>query len=232
MISFKNICKRFEGSDSPLFSDFNLDVEDGEFVLLTGKSGVGKSTLIKMLIKEIEPDSGEITVDRYILSDISAAKIPDYRRKIGVVFQDFKLFEEYTIYGNLSLVLSLTGGHTGNTEKKITDILTMMGIDNLHKRYPKELSGGEKQKVCMARALINNPMVLLADEPTGNLDPRSSAEIMRLMELVHRHGTTVVMATHDLGTAERLNVTCRVDELDKLHSDNLSDQPTTEQLLR
>ena len=215
MISFKNVCKRFEGNDSPLFSDFNLDVEDGEFVLLTGKSGVGKSTLIRMLIKEIEPDSGEITVDRYILSKIGPAGIPDYRRKIGVVFQDFKLFEEYTVYGNLSLVLSLTGGELRNAEKKITDILTMLGIDNLHRRYPRELSGGEKQKVCMARALINNPMVLLADEPTGNLDPKSSAEIMTLMELIHRHGTTVVMATHDLGTAERLKVTCRMVELDK-----------------
>ena len=215
MISFKNICKRFEGSDSPLFSDFNLDVEDGEFVLLTGKSGVGKSTLIRMLIKETEPDSGEISVDRYVLSQISPAKVPDYRRKIGVIFQDFKLFEEYTVYGNLALVLSLTGGYVKDAESKITNILTMMGIDHLHKRYPRELSGGEKQKVCMARAIINNPMVLLADEPTGNLDPRSSAEIMRLMELIHRHKTTVIMATHDLDTAQRLNVTCRVVGLDK-----------------
>ncbi len=215
MICFRNICKQFEGNLSPLFHDFNETVEDGEFILLTGKSGSGKSTLIRFLIKELEPDSGEITVGRYTLSKILPARIPAYRREIGVVFQDFRLFDEYTVYGNLELVLNLTGSPVKDRESKITNVLTMMGIDHLHKRYPKELSGGEQQKICMARALINNPMVLLADEPTGNLDPSSSAEIVRLLELIHRHGTTVIMATHDLLTAKELKATYRVVSLDR-----------------
>ncbi len=213
MISFRNVRKQYEGSGAPLFNDFNLRVEDGEFLLLTGRSGSGKSTLIKLLTKELEPDAGEITVGRYSLSEITKSGIPAYRRELGVVFQDFKLFDDYTVYGNLSLVSDLTGGRKKEAEKKITNILTMLGIDNLHKRYPKELSGGEKQKVCIARALMNNPMVVLADEPTGNLDPKSSEEIMRLMELIHRQNITVIMATHDFETAKRLKVTCRQVEL-------------------
>ncbi|MBR1524345.1 MAG: ATP-binding cassette domain-containing protein [Lachnospiraceae bacterium] len=216
MITIKDIHKTYDEAEGPVFDGFSAHFERGEFILVTGKSGSGKSTLIKMLLKEIEPDAGEITVDGRSLSGITKAEIASYRRGIGVVFQDFKLFDDYTVYGNLELVLALTGGGARNAEQRITNILRLMGIDHLHKRHPKELSGGEKQKVCMARALINSPAVLLADEPTGNLDPASSAEIFRLMEIAHRQGTTVVMATHDLATADRLSVTCRTVDLDIL----------------
>ncbi len=214
MIDLVDIHKTYDETEGPVFDGFSAHIERGEFILVVGKSGSGKSTLIKMLLKEVEPDSGKIIVDGNDLSKITRNQIPVYRRGIGVVFQDFRLFDDYTVYGNLELVLSITGGSMKDSEQRITNILKLMGVDRLYKRYPKELSGGEKQKVCMARALINSPSVLLADEPTGNLDPSSSAEIFKLLELAHRHGTTVVMATHDLATADRLSTTCRRVDLD------------------
>ncbi len=216
MIIFKDVNKSYDKDDKPVFQNFNEKIEDGEFILVTGKSGSGKSTLIKMLLKETEPDSGMIEVNKKLLSDIPASAIPQYRRGIGVVFQDFRLFDEYTVYGNLEVVFSLTGGPHKEAESRITHLLKLMGIDHLHKRYPRELSGGEKQKVCMARALINSPYMLLADEPTGNLDPNASAEIFKLLELIHRQGTTVVMATHDITTASKLTISARLIDLDSL----------------
>ncbi len=202
MIEFRHVAKRY--GPLTVLEDFSERIEDGELVVVTGRSGVGKTTIINLLLKEIEPDEGEIFLKRKKLSEIGSARIPYYRRDIGVIFQDFKLFDDRSVFGNLEVVRMLTGGSRKDAEKRITSVLTMLGIDRLHKRHPKELSGGEKQKVCMARAIINNPSVLLADEPTGNLDPEASAEIMRLLELIHRQGTTIVLATHDIGTAERL----------------------------
>ncbi|MCR5747417.1 MAG: ATP-binding cassette domain-containing protein [Lachnospiraceae bacterium] len=216
MIIFKDVNKSYDKDDKPVFENFNEKIEDGEFILVIGKSGSGKSTLIKMLLKETEPDSGIIEVNKKLLSDIPASGIPQYRRGIGVVFQDFRLFDEYTVYGNLEVVFSLTGGPHKEAESRITNLLKLLGIDHLHKRYPRELSGGEKQKVCMARALINSPYVLLADEPTGNLDPKASAEIFKLLELIHRQGTTVIMATHDMTTASKLSISARTIDLDFL----------------
>lgn len=214
MIDFVNVTKTYDEEEGPVFEGFSEHIERGEFILVTGQSGSGKSTLIKMLLKETEPDEGSITVDGRLLSGISRNDIPAYRKSIGVVFQDFRLFDDYSVYGNLEVVLSLTGGSMRDAESRITHILRLMGIDHLHKRFPRELSGGEKQKVCMARAILNSPSVLLADEPTGNLDPSSSAEIFRLMELIHRQGTTIVMATHDLSTADRLATSSRRIDLD------------------
>lgn len=214
MIDFVNVTKTYDEEEGPVFEGFSEHIERGEFILVTGQSGSGKSTLIKMLLKETEPDEGSITVDGRLLSGISRNDIPDYRKSIGVVFQDFRLFDDYSVYGNLEVVLSLTGGSMRDAESRITHILRLMGIDHLHKRFPRELSGGEKQKVCMARAILNSPSVLLADEPTGNLDPSSSAEIFRLMEVIHRQGTTIVMATHDLSTADRLATSSRRIDLD------------------
>lgn len=216
MIDMQGINVTYKGSFKPVFRNFSLHADRGEFVLVTGKSGSGKSTLIKLLLKEIEPDAGRITVDGKDLSRIKKNDIPRYRRGIGVVFQDFRLFEDYTVYGNLEAVLSMTGGGGKDAEQRITNVLRLMGMDRFYKRYPKELSGGEKQKVCMARALLNSPSVLLADEPTGNLDPTSSTEIFRLMELAHRQGITVLMATHDLENIEQLDTTCRRIDLDEI----------------
>lgn len=214
MVEFRKVNKTYDVNEGPVFEDFSTRIEDGEFILVTGKSGSGKSTLIKLLLKETEPDSGEIEVGSRLLSKITQTEIPQYRRGLGVVFQDFRLFDDYNVYGNLEFVYSLSGGSRKDAESRIISVLRLMGIDHLHRRYPRELSGGEKQKVCMARAIINSPSMLLADEPTGNLDPASSAEIFRLMELIHRQGTTVIMATHDLATADRLSTTGRQIDLD------------------
>ncbi|MCR5486510.1 MAG: ATP-binding cassette domain-containing protein [Lachnospiraceae bacterium] len=219
MICFKNVQKTYEGNESPLFRGLNLEVEEGEWILLTGRSGSGKSTIIRMILKEVEPDGGSILVNGRDISTIRPADIPFYRRQIGTVFQDFRLFEDYTVYENLELVYGMIGGRGKEAERKITNTLNMLGIDHLHRRRPKQLSGGEMQKVCLARALLGNPSIVLADEPTGNLDPTSSAEILKLMELIHRHGITVVMATHDLDNVRRLMHTGRRIDLDDIKED-------------
>lgn len=204
MICFDSVCKKYAEDEGFIFENFSETIKDGEFILLTGESGSGKSTLIKMLLKEELPDSGRISVGGQDLSQITEKGIPFYRRGIGVIFQDFRLFDEYTVFGNLELTLSLTGSGKMDTEKRVTDLLKLLNIDRLFKRYPGELSGGEKQKVCMARALVNDPGVLLADEPTGNLDPYATEEIIKLLELIHRRGKTIIMATHDYDTAASL----------------------------
>ncbi|WP_156036072.1 cell division ATP-binding protein FtsE [Butyrivibrio sp. AE3004] len=205
MISFNHVKKEYVagGQITNVYENFNEIIEDGEFVVLTGESGSGKSTLIKMILKEVEPQSGTILVDGKDISKISTKQIPFYRRGIGVLFQDFRLIQSETVYDNLVTAILATGGSRKEAGKKIVNVLTMLGIDRLHKRYPKELSGGEQQKVCLARAIINNPRLLLVDEPTGNLDPTSSEELNRLLEVINRQGVTVVMATHDIDAAKR-----------------------------
>ncbi len=205
MISFSHVTKKYESEDGKVlvYEDFSEEIGKGEFVVLTGESGSGKTTLIKMLLKETEPDSGTIFVDGKDISKISRKDIPFYRRGIGVLFQDFRLIQESSVYDNLMSAILATGGSYKEAEKKIVDVLTMLGIDSLHKRYPKQMSGGEQQKVCLARAIINNPGILLVDEPTGNLDPTSSAEINRLLDVVNAQGITIVMATHDISAAEK-----------------------------
>lgn len=200
MISFSNICKEYITEDRrvSVYDNFSEVIQDGEFIVLTGESGSGKTTLLKMLLKETDPDSGRIIVDGEDISRLKHRDIPYYRRKIGVVFQDFRLFQDMSVYDNLVASILATGGSAKEANKKIVDVLTMLGIDSLHKRLPKEMSGGQQQKVCLARAIINNPKFLLVDEPTGNLDPAQSAEIIRLLDIIHDHGITVIMATHDM----------------------------------
>ncbi len=200
MISFSNVCKEYTTEDGKIlvYRNFSEVIQDGEFVVLTGESGCGKTTLLKMLLKETEPDKGTILVDGEDLCKIKHKNVPFYRRKIGVVFQDFRLIQELSVYDNLVAAILATGGSSKEADKKIVDVLTMLGIDSLHKRLPKEMSGGQQQKVCLARAIINNPKYLLVDEPTGNLDPVSSAEIIRLLDVIHGQGITVIMATHDM----------------------------------
>lgn len=194
----------YEDNQCTALQDVNLEIADGEFVLLTGNSGCGKTTLLRLLLKEREPTSGEIWVNERNLADVRPSEIPYYRRSLGVVFQDFKLFEKKTVYENIDIARIVAGGRKKDAGIKISSLLAMLGIQQLHKRYPSQLSGGEKQKVCLARAIVNHPTILLADEPTGNLDPRSSEEIMQLFGLIHKQGTTVVVATHDPGSAEGL----------------------------
>lgn len=204
MITFSHVTKEYETEDgkTSIYNDFSQEIADGEFVVLTGESGSGKTTLLRMLLKETDPESGEIIVDGRKLSEIKRSQIPYYRRGIGVVFQDFRLIQDLSVYDNLVTAILATGGAAKDAESKITNVLTMLGIDRLHKRFPKEMSGGEQQKVCLARAIINNPKILLVDEPTGNLDPVSSADLVRLLEIIHNQGITILMATHDIAAAD------------------------------
>ncbi len=217
MIVFDNVTKKYEIEDDVLtvYQDFSETIEDGEFVVVTGKSGSGKTTMLQMLLKDTEPQDGEILVDGKLLSTMSKGQIPFYRRSIGVVFQDSKLIPDLSVYDNLYVSIIATGGAGKDAAKKIANVLTMLGIDHLHRRLPMQLSGGEQQKVCLARAIINNPKILLVDEPTGNLDPASSAEINRLLQVINYQGITVLMATHDLKAA--LNKGRRIIDLDSIN---------------
>lgn len=210
-ISISKVTKVYEETGTVALKDFSLEVEMGEFVAVTGASGVGKTTLLKLLLKETEPTSGQIRVLGKDIQKITGKDIPLYRRQLGVIFQDYRLIPYENAYNNIKIAMLATGGRKKDTVSRISGIFRMLGIDRLHKRFPKEMSGGECQKVCMARALVNRPSILLADEPTGNLDPDSSEEIFRLMELVNQQGTTVLLVTHDV---ERLkSISCRVIEL-------------------
>ncbi|MCR5503794.1 MAG: ATP-binding cassette domain-containing protein [Lachnospiraceae bacterium] len=202
MILFSDVTKIYDPEEGAVLDHFSEKIEDGEFVAFTGRSGIGKTTAIRLLLKEIEPTEGKIFVDETELSSIPPEKVPFYRRKIGVIFQDYRLMQDRTVYENLSVVRMICGWSAKKTEEKIMHVLSFLGIDRLHKRYPAELSGGEQQKICLARAILNDPSILLADEPTGSLDPDASGEIFRLLELIHRQGTTVVIATHDIGLLE------------------------------
>ena len=223
MITFEHISHRYETDEGEtvVYKDFNEQIADGEFIVLTGRSGSGKTTLLKMILKEIEPDEGIIRIDDKSIRDIRRRDIPFYRRNIGVLFQDFKLIPDVNVYDNLYYAILATGGSGKDAEKKITHVLTMLGIDRFHKRFPREMSGGEQQKVCLARAVINHPKLLLVDEPTGNLDPVSTSEIMRLLDIIHAQKITIIMATHDLSAADAGNRR-RID-LDQLTGGSESD---------
>ncbi len=202
MIILENITKSY--TSSVVFDKFSLHVEHGEFLFVTGESGSGKSTLIKLLTKETDVTKGRIFVDGKDLSKMKRREVPVYRRNLGIVFQDMKLLEDRTVFENLAFAREVIYGRRKDTSQRVASILTLLGLTRLHKRYPGQLSGGEKQKTVLARALMNDPAILLADEPTGNLDPDSSAEVMDLFEMVHKRGMTVLVATHDISQVERL----------------------------
>ncbi len=202
MIILENVTKSY--TSSVVFDQFSLHVEHGEFLFVTGESGSGKSTLIKLLTKETDVTKGRIFVDGKDLSKMKRREVPVYRRNLGIVFQDMKLLEDRTVFENLAFAREVIYGRRKDTSQRVASILTLLGLTRLHKRYPRQLSGGEKQKTVLARALMNDPAILLADEPTGNLDPDSSAEVMDLFEMVHKRGMTVLVATHDISQVERL----------------------------
>ena len=178
--------------------DVNLEIEDGEFVFIVGDSGSGKSTLIKLLLKELEPTEGTITVNGKELKKIKKKQVPRYRRKVGVVFQDFRLLKDRNVYDNIAFAQKVIGESNMQIKKKVPKMLSLVGLAAKYKSYPKELSGGEQQRVAIARALINDPAILLADEPTGNLDNNNAWEIMKLLEEINEKGTTVIVVTHNL----------------------------------
>ena len=196
MISLRNVTKTYRNGVTAL-ADVSVEIGKGEFVFVVGPSGSGKSTLIRLLLKEEEATSGEIYVAGKNLAKLSHWKIPHLRRNLGVVFQDFKLLPDKTVFENVAFALEVIGKPKSVIDQRVPEILELVGLGDKLNDYPDQLSGGEQQRVSLARAVVNRPLVLLADEPTGNLDPATSVDIMRLLDKVNRIGTTVVMATHD-----------------------------------
>ena len=195
MIEFNNVSKIYNNNVKAL-SDVSVKINSGDFVFLVGPSGSGKSTFIKMLLKEIEPTMGNITVADGNLSEIKRNQVPYYRRKIGMVFQDFRLIPTLNVYENVAFAMRVVEASQKEIRKRVPMVLSLVGLSHKYKMFPNELSGGEQQRVSLARAIVNNPSVLIADEPTGNLDPDTAKEIMELLEDINKSGTTIVMATH------------------------------------
>lgn len=196
IIQVGDVSKRYD-FDIVALSNINLEIEKGEFVFLTGPSGSGKSTLLRLLFCAEYPTSGEIYIDGMPLSTISSHQIPDLRRKIGVIFQDFKLLNNRSVFENVALSLEVLGLEKKQMETRVKDILEGMGLGSKINRFPLQLSGGEQQRVAIARAVINRPPIILADEPTGNLDPKRADEVLELMEELNAMGTTIIFATHN-----------------------------------
>lgn len=195
MIEFKGVSKIYNNNVKAL-SNVNVKIDTGEFVFLVGPSGSGKSTFIKMLLKEVEPTTGDVIVGDKNLVDITRKQIPYYRRKIGMVFQDFRLIPNLNVYENVAFAMRVVEASPREIRKRVPTVLSLVGLSHKYKMFPNELSGGEQQRVSLARAIVNNPSVLIADEPTGNLDPETAKEIMALLKDINAAGTTIVMATH------------------------------------
>lgn len=195
MIEFKNVSKIYNKNVKAL-TNVDLTIDSGEFVFLVGPSGAGKSTFIKMLLKEVDPTSGTIVMNGTGLDTVKRKEIPYYRRKIGMIFQDFRLIPSLNVYENVAFAMRVVEASPKEIRKRVPMVLSLVGLSNKYKMFPNELSGGEQQRVSMARAIVNNPQVLIADEPTGNLDPETASEIMALIDDINKAGTTVIMATH------------------------------------
>lgn len=197
MITLKNVSKAYsEGNDA--LEDVNIHIDEGEFVFVVGESGSGKSTLIKLLLKELEPTSGTIVVNKKNMDKIRRSQIPYFRRNIGCVFQDFRLLKDKNVYDNVAFAQRAISASNRSIKKKVPKILSLVGLAAKYKSKPHQLSGGEQQRVAIARALVNEPKILLADEPTGNLDPNNAWEIMKLLEEINQRGTTVLVVSHNM----------------------------------
>jgi len=212
MIRLDNVTKVYKG-DVVALRDVSADIAKGEFVFLVGPSGSGKSTMLRLVNKEEDPDRGEVWVAGKMINDLSTWRVPYLRRNIGSVFQDFKLLPNKTVYENVAFALEVIGRPRHVIRAQVPAILELVGLAGKNERFPHELSGGEQQRVSVARAFVNRPLILLADEPTGNLDPATSEGIMRLLDRINRTGTTVVMATHDSSIVNTMRR--RVIELDR-----------------
>ena len=197
MIKLEHVSKSYSAG-TPALNDVNLEIADGEFVFIVGDSGSGKSTLIKLLQRELEPTEGTIIINNKDLSRLHRRQVPYFRRNLGVVFQDFRLLKDRNVYDNVAFAMHVVGASKRSIRQKVPVMLSVVGLAAKYRSFPKQLSGGEQQRVAIARALVNNPKILLADEPTGNLDNKNAWEIMNLLEEINSRGTTVVVVTHNL----------------------------------
>ena len=203
MIDFKNVTKAYD--DKIVLEDATLHIDDGEFVFIVGPTGAGKSTLVKLISREIEPDEGDIIVDGKVIDDLSNREIPAFRRQIGMVFQDFRLLPNLTVYENVAFAKEVVHSPRKTIKRIVPQLLAMVDIEDLADKFPDQISGGEQQRVAIARAIANNPKYIIADEPTGNLDGETAWAIMDLLAQINRRGTTVVMVTHAADIVERMN---------------------------
>lgn len=212
MIRFENVSKQYKGAPRPALRDVSVEIEKGEFVFLVGASGSGKSTFLKLLLREEKASSGNIWIAGKDLNKLSSWKVPALRRQMGCVFQDFRLLPNRTVAGNVAFALEVIGRPADEIKRVVPAALELVGLEDKADSYPSEISGGEQQRVAIARAVVNRPLVLIADEPTGNLDPDTSIGIMKLLDRINRIGTTVVMATHDVAIVDQMRK--RVIELE------------------
>jgi cell division transport system ATP-binding protein len=215
VIRFDKVTKTYPGQKRPALHDVDLEVEKGEFVFLVGASGSGKSTFLRLVLRETQPTGGRVYVAGKEINKLSSWKVPKLRRQVGTVFQDFRLLPNKTVSENVAFALQVIGKSRGEIAKLLPETLELVGLDGKGHRMPDELSGGEQQRVAIARAFVNRPMILIADEPTGNLDPATSVGIMKLLDRINRTDTTVVMATHDSTIVDQMRK--RVIELDDGH---------------
>ncbi|CAB4574610.1 MAG: cell division ATP-binding protein FtsE [Actinobacteria bacterium] len=204
MILFEDVTKMYRGAPKPALSNVSINIGAGEFVFLVGASGSGKSSFLRLILKEERPNAGNIHVLGQDLRRIPSSKVPLFRRNLGVVFQDFRLLPQKTVFDNVAFTLRVIGQSSGFIQEAVPDILQTVGLAQKARNYPHELSGGEQQRVAIARAAVNKPSILLADEPTGNLDPSTSAGIMNVLSRINASGTTVIMATHDSGIVNQM----------------------------
>ena len=212
MIRFEKVSKTYPGQARAALEQVSVDIEKGEFVFLVGASGSGKSTFLRLVLREYRPTVGRVYVAGKEINRLAGWKVPRLRRQIGTVFQDFRLLPNKTVFQNVAFTLQVIGSSRGFIQQAVPEVLALVGLAGKEKRFPHELSGGEQQRVAIARAFVNRPMILIADEPTGNLDPTSSVGIMSLLEQINETGTTVLMATHDHGIVDQMRK--RVIELD------------------
>lgn len=204
MIKFENVTMAYRKDGNPALNDVSFEIADGEFVFLVGQSGAGKSTILRLLIREERAQDGTVLIDDINIGMLREKEVPKLRRNIGMVFQDFRLLPEKTVAENVAFALQVLNKSPDEIKQTVPAVLDLVGLLDKANRRPEQLSGGEQQRVAIARALVNRPAILMADEPTGNLDPDTSVEIMRLLDQINKAGTTVIMATHDAGIVDQM----------------------------
>ncbi len=215
MIRFDHVSKQYKNSPRPALDDVDLTINQGEFVFLVGSSGSGKSSMLRLMVKEEKPTTGTVTVNDVNVAKLRNRKVPAFRRKLGIVFQDFRLLPNKTVFENVAFGMEVIGKSRREIRARVPEVLELVGLEGKEKRLPSELSGGEQQRVAVARAFVNNPSLLIADEPTGNLDPSTSVGIMKLLDRINRTGTTIIMATHDVAIVDQMRK--RIIQLDSGH---------------